>query len=1097
MDLRALDDCWVRRNIALVQQASVLFDDTFFTNIALGGCSGGYGDDGVSMSKERVTTACDLARLRSTVAALPHGLGTRVGVSHGGYGSEGGGRGGGHDLSGGQRQRVALARAALRADAPVLVLDEATSALDPATRHLIMQAVRRWRRGRTTIVITHELAQIRDRDFVYVLDGGGVVQQGLRRDLMEAGTDSKSGAQALFAQLVASSSSPPSAKGEAKALFDGCIGGGGGSDRVKRNVLADITNKTRNTCPNFSRPLDSKSQRSLRSSKSLGKGRDGTVQSHITTSRAKLHTLQRSVTPSTEASEPKPLHGIRQAIRSASRRMWKRGRPIGHASKMELNKAPSKTKSSSEHIENSAIDECPDNVLKDKHDALTIPVRSYFTRNEKHQSSGRAEQRRKAENISLLEIYKTIWPSLGYKERVYVVLGLLMCLIVAASVPTFSIVFANLLAALYQPTEDVRLASGRTWSLYLLIVAITGSLATAVGHYLLDSAGQAWVDALQQRALARVLRQPRTWLNSRERHTRSRPHSSPDHSNDDSSGISAHIIVLDRDADEVRHLVSRFGPLLLIACLVAAGSAAWALALSWRLALVGLFAGTLCLVAAARAHAAAAQKWAARRDAAAADTGAVAVEALTPAAHVRVVRALVLELFFAGRHARSADRTFTLGVRGALWTATFFGAWQAAAWFMLALTFWYAGMLLAEGAANGQDPGVTASMVLQVVNLLVLGLSTASNMLHSVPGIAAAKATAVQLLHYANLPVDEEHGGDAIADRLAGIGDRDWGTNKKMRRKMEKKKLISPFPIYMNGLSFRYPSNPDVRVLHDITLRIDPGTSTAIVGPSGCGKSTIVSLLLGLYMPESTPNRASSNFNHCDFPFPTLQSSDRPLPHPLTFAGVPAHELDLHSLRTQLAYVPQAPCLFPCSVAGNVLYGLPEASPLRTPRNLVRAARAAGIHDYVSGLPEGYATVLGDGGLALSGGQSQRVCIARALARRPRLLVLDEPTSSLDQEAGEGVARVLEDLVKAAGTGYDSVFDYAERVSCSSSSTSNATASRSSKGVGFSVVMVTHNRQLMRVADRVVFINKGRIIEAGAYEELCRNRGRLAELVRS
>ena len=425
---------------------------------------------------------------------------------------------------------------------------------------------------------------------------------------------------------------------------------------------------------------------------------------------------------------------------------------------------------------------------------------------------------------------------------------------------------------------------------------------------------------------------------------------------------------------------------------------------------------------------------------------------------------------------------------------------------MLALTFWYAAVLLAgaEHAANGGggngDNAVAAATILQVVNLLVLGLSTASNMLHSVPEIAVAKATAAQLLYFANLAVKEE-GED---DGLEPGGDDDG-----LGPGLKKKRLPTPFPICMDGLSFRYPSSRSVEVLRDLTLRIDAGTSTAIVGSSGCGKSTLIAILLGLYMPDATPSlppsptsdtlvsATSSSYSsfysslisayqHSEPSSPGSQSPpSSPLPPTsLTFAGVPIHDLDMRSLRSHIAYVPQTPCLFPCSAASNILYGLPEKSPLRSERNLHRAARAAGIHDYIAGLPEGYGTVLGDGGLALSGGQAQRVCIARAMARRPSVLILDEPTSSLDGEAGEGVARVLAELVNVARTGGD---DGAVPGVVASESV------RNTKG-GFSVIVVTHDRELMKDADRVVVMDEGRVVEIGGYEELHRRGERFSEI---
>ncbi|RYO93752.1 hypothetical protein DL766_002991 [Monosporascus sp. MC13-8B] len=998
--LQTLDDGWVRRNVMLVQQqhASVLFDDTLFANVALGHRS-------PSPAGQKVQTACDAALLQSTVASLPHGLDTRVGPSAAGA----------HDLSAGQKQRVALARARLR-NAPVLVLDEVTSGLDPLGSSLIMEGIRHWRRGRTTVVVTHEVAHIQDGDFVYVMDRGRVVQQGLRRELVEY-------AHGAFAQMVAAS-----AQKEAEMMV---------SYGQDEHVLTDIRT---NTFLNFSRPLSARSQRSLRLSthESFQGCRNQGVESRRSASKvANTHSLvqkQRTSALAHATTNNPRLQGVKRAIGSVSGRKSKRRGPLDqNSADRELDGA----------LRNSRNDP----KQSEKLDARGARGTTHGKQPEQ------VEKQTIGETVSLFAIYKTIWPSLQPKEHVFIVFGLLMCIIVATSVPAFSIVFANLLSALYQHDIEARLVPARKWSLYLFLVAVVGSLATITGHYLLDWAGQAWVNTLRRRGLSRTLRQPRTWFDM------------PEHA-------PLHIAsCMDRGADELRGLVSRFAPLLLIAALTTTGSALWALLISWRLAVVGLLAGAPALAASARGYAAVSQRWEVRRADASRHTGAVAAEVLT---HVRVVRALAVEGFFGHRHAASADRVFRVGVRGAAWCALAFGAWQAALWFMMALTFWWAGVLLAD---RGQ---ITAEALLQVVNLLVLGFSNASMMLNSVPAVAAAKETAAQLLYFANLPVHE-----APPRSVSG----EWG----MVRRNQKRKIVSPFPISMNGLNFRYPSNPGVEVLRGITLDIEANTSTAIVGSSGCGKSTIISLLLGLYMPDPPRNSNSSLY-----PTPSPASPQQPPAPPLTFAGIPVHAMDPHSLRAHLSYVPQTPCLFQCSVASNIFYGLPETSPLRTPRNLVRAARAAGIHDYVTSLPGGYGTRLGDGGgLALSGGQAQRVCIARALARRPRVLILDEPTSALDGEAAEDVGRVLRELVRCArdgGNGVDVYSDGSGNEDWRGSVASRATARE--KRAGFSVVLVTHNKELMRVVDRIVVVDQGRIAEIGGYDDLCRKGGSFAELVK-
>ena len=165
-DLGSLDPSFLRNNMTVVQQETILFNETLLKNIAFGHQ---YHDH---VDYEQIENCLDVAGLQPTVAALPEGVLTRVGVR-------------GTALSGGQKQRVALARARLR-DTPVLVLDEATGALDYIGRVAVMENIRRWRAGKTTIIITHDLSMINDDDYVYVLSAGSVAAQDHKRNLSVA-----------------------------------------------------------------------------------------------------------------------------------------------------------------------------------------------------------------------------------------------------------------------------------------------------------------------------------------------------------------------------------------------------------------------------------------------------------------------------------------------------------------------------------------------------------------------------------------------------------------------------------------------------------------------------------------------------------------------------------------------------------------------------------------------------------------------------------------------------------------------------------------------------------------------------------------------
>jgi ATP-binding cassette subfamily B (MDR/TAP) protein 1 len=165
-----------------------------------------------------------------------------------------------------------------------------------------------------------------------------------------------------------------------------------------------------------------------------------------------------------------------------------------------------------------------------------------------------------------------------------------------------------------------------------------------------------------------------------------------------------------------------------------------------------------------------------------------------------------------------------------------------------------------------------------------------------------------------------------------------------------------------------------------------------------------------------------------------------------------------------ISIVPQTPTLFPTSVRANITYGLELNSGLTSIANVEQAARRAGIHDFIVSLPRGYETVIGDGGLGLSGGQVQRIVIARALCRRPKILILDEATSALDGESAWVVRKSVNELVREESR--------------------------------MTVVIITHSRDMMQCADHVVVLDQGRVAEEGEFRELLARRGKLWEMLR-
>ncbi len=234
--------------------------------------------------------------------------------------------------------------------------------------------------------------------------------------------------------------------------------------------------------------------------------------------------------------------------------------------------------------------------------------------------------------------------------------------------------------------------------------------------------------------------------------------------------------------------------------------------------------------------------------------------------------------------------------------------------------------------------------------------------------------------------------------------------------------------LRLQGVSFNYPSRPLQAALRDINLEVRPGETVALVGPSGAGKSTVLQLLLRYYDAQHGT---------------------------VAIDGVPVRDLSLASLRQRVGIVPQDSVVFSTSALENIRYGRPDASDAE----VHAAAKAAFAHDFITALPEGYATFLGERGVRLSGGQRQRIAIARAMLKNPPLLLLDEATSALDAESERMVQAALEAAMH-----------------------------------GRTTLVIAHRLATVQRADRIVVLDHGRIDDIGSHAELVARNGLYARL---
>lgn len=915
----SLSSKWLRDNITVVEQQSVLFNTSIKENILLGS---NHRQNPVS--DKEMENVIDFAMLQNIIDSSADGIDTVVGI-------------GGSKLSGGQRQRVALARARIR-DTPILILDESVSALDALTRENMMIEIRTWRKNKTTIVITHELAQINNDDYVYVLDNGKTISHGARWLLNKNSNLSDS----LNSPLSPSSPTFSFADGRPQSSIEHSPFSDF-FDIEERESLTSETQKRLTMPINLDQIINEKQA----SGTPIPRNFDEPQVRYSQFLRQSVFRPQSAlyfVAPVVESLQD-----------NGSYKMPDHSQAVLHSSKVAA-----KTKHTSAYnIRKSRYLGSNPSSRKTSFESTQTNQEQIFM---KYISSSESS----TYQVSAWSMISMCYKSINHKWLLW--LGIFASIINGALTPVFSYIISHLLSQM-TPGMDSNTSSQNKWISLALCIALFDGITAFARTLILGTVGDLWIKDLRKKAVQAIMLQDMNW------YTRNKI---------DTNDLTA---LLMSNAEDMRVLITALLNVIATTASLSVICVIWVMVLGWRLCLVGIAMVPMFYLSSMFSRYILLH-WEGKCIFLSAIIEEIIHETV---AGIRTLRILGLEKVFVSKFDMAVKNFMDVKVLECLYSGLGYGVGEMIPFITQGIILWYGMKLIADHTYPAQN-------ILTVFTILFFCISSVGTLLTAIPTMHHIFLTGFRLFQILDFKPEltQEKAGAQSKIRITSgsivfsnvhfsyvspkLGEEVSSPEELSAKRQKVKALFAP-------QAAKEDNHLLIKVLDSFTAVIPGHKTTAIVGPSGSGKSTIVSLITKLF----TPTGGSIKID-----------------------GVDILDIDTDILRQEIAVVGQMPIhFFGGTIYENITFALNRPVTLDEVRQV---CQECAIDNFISNLPSGYDTLIGgstgpvsSGGTSLlSGGQMQRIGIARALIRKPRLLILDECTSGLDQVSTNAIKETLE-----------------------------------------------------------------------------------------